>query len=389
MKQDDDDHHVLDECATSILMLQNPEIHSQRTFNLRKKQREAGVEFMNLRPEQKGLLPVTFMHHVSKVVEGKMAFYRVRICRTCSGLPTLIELGSFADVESALLVNDAHEIQNGRTKQLHLLVKGDCSFFHMLSVRCRGSSYDMPLSQVLGARILKSNKRKSMDDEEEEMPTAIPPVSEQISSLTIPKPPSQSMQDDLDHSSSRELTTSTTLSISPPLSEDHRIGRRRVARSVSMFNNSLRVQFLSSFGFESIWGIVGGAEAVRDLIGVLFLCINERLLHHAEQGVEDLSSLINVIRFSSTSCSTLLALLASLLSGATTVLLQPICTRLKALIPKDTAPLTNDLRAALLAAISEIKDPLSFSVSEAFEKCYQLLWYTMITRLSNACGLSY
>ena len=129
---------VLDECASSILMLQNPEVYSLRTFNLRKRQREAGVEFINLRPEQKGLLPVNFMHHVSKVIEGKMAFYRVRICRTCSGLPSLIELGSFADVESALLVNDAHEITNGRTKQLHLLVKGDINYLHWLSVRCRG-----------------------------------------------------------------------------------------------------------------------------------------------------------------------------------------------------------------------------------------------------------
>ena len=129
---------VLDECASSILMLQNPEIYSIRTFNLRKRQREAGVDFLNLRPEQKGLLPVNFMHHVSKVIEGKMAFYRVRICRTCSGLPSLIELGSFADVESALLVNDAHEITNGRTKQLHLLVKGDINYLHWLSVRCRG-----------------------------------------------------------------------------------------------------------------------------------------------------------------------------------------------------------------------------------------------------------
>lgn len=131
---------VLDECASSILMLQNPEVYSLRTFNLRKRQREAGIEFINLRPEQRGLLPVNFMHHVSKVIEGKMAFYRVRICRTCSGLPSLIELGSFADVESALLVNDAHEITNGRTKQLHLLVRGDINYLHWLSVRCRGGT---------------------------------------------------------------------------------------------------------------------------------------------------------------------------------------------------------------------------------------------------------
>jgi hypothetical protein len=133
------DDSVLDECATSILMLQNPEIYSIRTYQLRKRQREAGVEFVNLRAEQKGMLPVNFMHHVSKVVEGKMAFYRVRICRTCSGQPTLIELGSFADVESALLVNDAHEITHGRTKQLHLLVKGDINYLSWLHVRCRGN----------------------------------------------------------------------------------------------------------------------------------------------------------------------------------------------------------------------------------------------------------
>jgi hypothetical protein len=65
-----------------------------------------------------------WFNEAKKILEGKTDSYRVRICRTCSGLPVLLELGSYADLESALLINDAHELMQNRTKQLHLLTKG-------------------------------------------------------------------------------------------------------------------------------------------------------------------------------------------------------------------------------------------------------------------------
>lgn len=101
-----------------------PAIVFHRVYRLRQIQSSKGIDLSHLTMEKKGLSNVSIVHHVSKILEGKTESYRVRICRTCSGLPVLLELGSYADLESALLINDAHELMQNRTKQLHLLTKG-------------------------------------------------------------------------------------------------------------------------------------------------------------------------------------------------------------------------------------------------------------------------
>ena len=71
------------------------------------------------------------LHHITKDHKG---FFRVRICRTCSGLPHLLELGSYSDLESATLVNDVHEFLNHRMRHLHVITEDDIKFIDQVSV---------------------------------------------------------------------------------------------------------------------------------------------------------------------------------------------------------------------------------------------------------------
>ena len=71
------------------------------------------------------------LHHITKDHKG---FYRVRICRTCSGLPHLLELGSYSDLESATLANDVHEFLNHRTRHLHVITEDDIKYIDQISV---------------------------------------------------------------------------------------------------------------------------------------------------------------------------------------------------------------------------------------------------------------
>ena len=71
------------------------------------------------------------LHHITKDHKG---FFRVRICRTCSGLPHLLELGSYSDLESATLVNDVHEYLNHRMRHLHVITEDDIKFIDQITV---------------------------------------------------------------------------------------------------------------------------------------------------------------------------------------------------------------------------------------------------------------
>ena len=146
---------------------------------------------------------------------------------------------------------------------------------------------------------------------------------------------------------------------------DRRV-RRRLSRGTS---SSIRSNFLSCRGFETIWGIADSGDSLRDLVGVLYLCLDEKLLLLAEQGGEDVSALVNVIRYSQTPSSTILGLLTSLISGNSYVVF-PLFTRLKSMVPRDTAPLSSDVRTALLAARYELEDPPNHN----FEKVHQFIW---------------
>jgi hypothetical protein len=136
-------------------------IISPRVYQLRQLQASGGLNIPDLRLDQRGLAPVTYMHHVSKIIEGNTESYRVRICRTCSGLPALLELGSYTDVESALLVNDVHELIHERTKQLHLLCVEDVKYISSIAIRRRGSPHDLLVTSVLQERLWKKTSTAS------------------------------------------------------------------------------------------------------------------------------------------------------------------------------------------------------------------------------------
>lgn len=128
--------------------------------------------------ENRGLAPINWMHHISKIIEGKTESYRVRVCRTCTKLSAPLELGSYADVESALLINDAYEILQGRVKQLHLLVPDDINYLKYLNVRKRGGLQDVPLLMALEERTKKSYLKSKGSTETDETPPLPPNGSE-------------------------------------------------------------------------------------------------------------------------------------------------------------------------------------------------------------------
>jgi hypothetical protein len=70
-----------------------------------------------------------------KVSDYPLTTYRVRICKTCCGETGHIELGTYNDQESAILVNDAFEITEGRFSRLSVLCPEDQPYFNRLSVQ--------------------------------------------------------------------------------------------------------------------------------------------------------------------------------------------------------------------------------------------------------------
>mmetsp|Transcript_10800 Transcript_10800/g.16431 ORF Transcript_10800/g.16431 Transcript_10800/m.16431 type:complete len:776 (+) Transcript_10800:56-2383(+) len=131
-----------------------------RIFALRQKQSVDGVDISGLPLEKRGLAHVSTMHHVTRITEGGVVCFRVRVCRTCSGLKQLLELGSCADLESALLLNDVHEIIEGRFSQLQLLVPEDAKYFKSICVRKRGSTDDTPVMNLINERLWKNHTKR-------------------------------------------------------------------------------------------------------------------------------------------------------------------------------------------------------------------------------------
>jgi hypothetical protein len=91
----------------------------KQTHALRVKQMNQGVDLSNLSLTQWGLSDLKFSHHI---VPKKSNFkdvpviFQVTICNCCcpSEEGSTVFLGAYADQESALLVNDVHEILNSK-----------------------------------------------------------------------------------------------------------------------------------------------------------------------------------------------------------------------------------------------------------------------------------
>lgn len=124
-------------------------------YQFRMNQAQDGVDLSGLTDVMWGLVPLHRCHHVSCVTNTNhsakrsptqantpesdfpLTTYRVRICKTCCGETGHIELGTYNDQESAMLVNDAFEIMQGRYNRLLVLRPEDQQYFDRLYVqRC-------------------------------------------------------------------------------------------------------------------------------------------------------------------------------------------------------------------------------------------------------------
>lgn len=96
--------------------------------------------------------------------------------RHCSGQDDQIDIGTYTDIESAVIVNDAFCILNSKHQYLTLLQPYDEQFFHALSVGKfnRGRSQEMRLIEIINEKfpVLQNStkyrqKRRRMEGNEE------------------------------------------------------------------------------------------------------------------------------------------------------------------------------------------------------------------------------
>mmetsp|Transcript_13995 Transcript_13995/g.52279 ORF Transcript_13995/g.52279 Transcript_13995/m.52279 type:complete len:1062 (-) Transcript_13995:345-3530(-) len=168
----------------------------QQIVKLRQQQQAAGVDLSELSAVQLGLFPIPRCHHITKTLQTVQGLpsYRVRICKRCSGGNAHIELGTYADQESAIIVNDAHEILYGRTSRLLVLVPGDEEYFGSLMLRrfCRGRIETHRLTEVLREKLVvdaikQSSRRKrtaDADKSDEDKTIVLQPLRERRTVIT-------------------------------------------------------------------------------------------------------------------------------------------------------------------------------------------------------------
>jgi hypothetical protein len=119
-----------------------PDVVYKQLYQLRITQIKQGVDLSRLSRVQWGLSALKFSHHIvlkkSPWRDAEIPFiFRVTVCKSCcpSQDTTSTFLGVYGDQESALLVNDVHEILCGRCDKLSVLRKEDAMFFHHLTAR--------------------------------------------------------------------------------------------------------------------------------------------------------------------------------------------------------------------------------------------------------------
>jgi hypothetical protein len=125
---------------SSLLEIPSDVVYKQ-LYYLRMAQMRQGVDLKGLSRIQWGLSPLKFSHHIVlkknpwRDIDVSVIF-QVTVCKTCcpSQEPNT-NLGVYADQESALLVNDVHEILSGRCEKLTVLRREDAMFFHHLTAR--------------------------------------------------------------------------------------------------------------------------------------------------------------------------------------------------------------------------------------------------------------
>jgi hypothetical protein len=115
----------------------------KQVYQLRLTQLKQGVDLTSLSRVQWGLSTLKFSHHIvlkkSPWRDRDIPFiFRVTVCKSCSPFQEascMTDLGVYGDQESAILINDVHEILSGRFEKLSILRREDAMFFHHLTAR--------------------------------------------------------------------------------------------------------------------------------------------------------------------------------------------------------------------------------------------------------------
>ena len=143
-----------------------------QVYNIRQEQSKL-IDLKHLSKLQWGLENLDKCHHISTTATSKDGppSFRVRVCKTCCKNDSHIELGTYVDQESAVLVNDVHEILQERYDKLLLLNKEDKPYLHLFVAkkydRHKGRDY-CSILKILSERLnpiddKKKRKRQNLD----------------------------------------------------------------------------------------------------------------------------------------------------------------------------------------------------------------------------------
>jgi hypothetical protein len=142
-------------------------IYYRNLHKFRVTQMNAGVDLTDLSDEQWGMVQLDKCHHISTTSTSKDGpqSFRVRICKTCCQEDSHIELGTYVDQESAILVNDTFEILNERLDRLIVLRVEDRADLHHLVAkkydRSKGRDYAC-IMELISERVsaIEGKKRR-------------------------------------------------------------------------------------------------------------------------------------------------------------------------------------------------------------------------------------
>lgn len=137
------------------------------------------------------ITPVKLHHIMRRKTSDNVPFYRVRICRNCTSSDDTVYLGSYTDLESAILVNDAHELMHNRSNHIHVLTSQDMQFIESLTVTrtWRNNTYHVNLLHLLQERLSRNTSLPARDVvlQHEASSSKVPPLD--VAALAASSPP--------------------------------------------------------------------------------------------------------------------------------------------------------------------------------------------------------
>jgi hypothetical protein len=114
--------------------------------------------------------------------DGVGSSFRVRICKTCCQGSSHIELGTYVDQESAILVNDVHEIIKGRHEKLTLLRKEDEPYLDQLTARRYDRNRGKDICSIVS---ILAEKQMSQENEKRSRSSSIHSLSSLVEAASM------------------------------------------------------------------------------------------------------------------------------------------------------------------------------------------------------------